>query len=468
MSLGVIDIGYNAIRAVVYESDDVGAPEIFNNKFKNDVLNLLTNEDIDIKHQTYLSLQYILHIFNNLKVDKIKCVATAVLRNHPRAPEFVYFIKKRYNFDIEIISGEQEAALTAKGLLVGISHATGVAADLGGGSLELVEIDQGDIGKLKSLELGTKVLAKQNLLDIDKISELILTNYGDKTYDNLYFIGGALRFICRFFIDFAQYPIKNLHNLEISSSQFLEYIQNLRSPTINKNKLGKRKINNNALLVVEAMIKVFKPRKIIVSTFGLKEGVRSQLLGSDVNKQNIVVEKVKYLSQYDETKTDFTKYYELIEPLFVEKQDMQDILKMALMLSSMDKYLDQTLSPRALIEGILSSEIPFTHRIRVMLALILSYSSNYRPDINLLKISRKLINKADHSNSQIIGHYIRIAKDVDGSVFTAPTFKIITHNNFLEINSKEILPRPIFEKICERLKSIAMVRKIYHNQHTIF
>lgn len=459
MSLGVIDIGYNAIRAVAYEDDSIGAPEIFNNKFKNNILNLLSSDNLDIKHQTYLSLQYILHIFNKLKVKRINCVATAVLRDHPRAQDFVDFIKNKYNFDIEVISGEREAILTAKGLLLGINHSRGIAADLGGGSLELVEIAEGKIGKLQSLDLGTKVLIQHNLVDINKIANFIVDKYGNKTYDNLYLIGGALRFICRFFIDFTQYPIKNLHNLEISSHNFLDYLKKIRSLNINKNKLGKRKINNNALLIAEAMIKVFNPNKIIVSTYGLKEGVRSELTKQNNQQTNILIEKVKYLSRYDESGTDFKKYLELITPLLVERPDTEIILKIAIMIFSLNKYFDQTLSRQALVEDILSSEIPFTHRMRIMLALILSYLSNYKPDNNLLKISKKLINKEDHSNSQIIGHVLKIAREVDGPVFSTPTFKIKVQDNFLEINSNEILPRPIFEKICERLKAIAIARK---------
>lgn len=463
MSLGIIDIGYNAIRAVVYEDNNIGAPEIFNNKFKNDILNLLTNESLDIKHQAYLSIQYIIHIFDRLNVNNIKCVATAVLRNHPRALEFTEFIKAKYNLDIEIISGEKEAFLTARGLLVGIGNVDGVAADLGGGSLEIVELNQGNIGKLNSFALGTKVLAKQNLLDVNKISDLIRSQYGGNTCDNLYFIGGALRFICRFFIDFTKYPLKNLHNLEIPSDQFLDYLEKLNSSSACKSTLGKRKIDHYALLVTSAMMQVFEPKRIIVSTFGLKEGVRSELITNNIDCQDIIIEKIKYLSKYNETNTDFDQYHQILEKLLIKQPDSDKLLKMSIMLLSMHKHLDQTVPPRALVEGILSSEIPFTHKIRVMLALIISYSTNQKTDVNLLKIAKKLLSKEEQANSQIIGDFLRIAKEVDGSVFTIPTFNIVIRNNFLEIVSNEILPRPIFEKICERLKSIALAKKIHSN-----
>ncbi|WP_375326529.1 hypothetical protein [Candidatus Tisiphia endosymbiont of Nemotelus uliginosus] len=58
MRSATIDIGYNAIRAVVYECDKLGAPEIFNDKFKSDIINLLNLSNLEIPHQSYLVLQY--------------------------------------------------------------------------------------------------------------------------------------------------------------------------------------------------------------------------------------------------------------------------------------------------------------------------------------------------------------------------------------------------------------------------
>ena len=275
MRSAIIDIGYNAIRAVVYENNNLGAPEIFNSKFKNDILSLLTSESIDIKHQAYLSIQYLLHIFEKLEVTNIKCVATAVLRNHPRANDFIKHIENKYNFDIDIISGEEEARLTAIGLISSIKDANGIAADLGGGSLELMEITNNEIGRLDSFELGTKMISSRNIANEEAIMTIIKDYYDYPNYETLYLIGGALRFIGRLYIDFVQYPMKNLHNLEISTKDFLSYLNKLElSSQDTKNKLGRRRINTNALFVAKAMISIFQPKKIVISTYGLKEGVR--------------------------------------------------------------------------------------------------------------------------------------------------------------------------------------------------
>lgn len=459
-----MDIGYNAIRAVVYENNNIGAPEIFNSKFKNDILSLLTQEDFDIKHQTYLSIQYLLHIFKQLDVSSIKCVATAVLREHPKAKDFIEFIKNKYHFDIEVISGEEEARLTALGLVAGIRHSNGIAADLGGGSLELVEVSNTKIGKLQSLELGTKVISSKNIENQSNITEIIQNEYGSYSYDNLYLIGGALRFIGRLYIDFMNYPMKNLHNLEIATEDFLNYLDKIKSSSEStKNKLGKRKINNNAILVAKSMIEVFKPKNIIVSTYGLKEGVRLESISNYPKEQDIVIEKVKYTCNYHDENTDFDSYVSIISDLIADETELSEIMQLSIMLLKLKHKFDKTLHPTAISEFILGSEIPFTHKNRVKLALILAYSSNFKPNQELIKISKKIISKKEHNNCQIIGNFLCIAEEVDGPKFGKPSFSIKIQNSFLEIVSKEILPRPIFEKICNRLKSIAYSRKMNSN-----
>lgn len=467
MRSAIIDIGYNAIRAAVYENNEIGAPEIFNSKFKSDILTLLANEDLDIKHQTYLSIQYLLHIFKQLDVNHIECVATAVLREHPRAQDFVKLIKQKYNFEIKIISGEEEARLTALGLMTGIPNCKGIAADLGGGSLELVEVIDNQVGRLESLKLGTKIISKRNIENQEEISDAIRETYGDYQYDNLYMIGGALRFITRLYIDFAGLTMKNLHNLQISVDDFLYYLDKIQnSAERNKGqfgKPGKKKLNNNAILVARSMIEVFNPKKIIVSTYGLKEGVRFKSIRKTDKNSNILIEKVKSHCNYNNDKTDFSSYFAIIKPLLIEEDKIEDLLQIAMICWTLRHRFDKTIYPDAISNYILSAEIPFSHKERIRIALILVYGSNFRPKPELIKLAKKSISKQENSNCQIIGHFLYITEEIDGPVFKKPTFSIERKNNFLEINSKEILPRSIFEKVCIRLKSIAYARKIGSN-----
>lgn len=456
MKIGVIDIGYNAIRAAVYDSNTAGSREIFNNKFKNDTLALLSGEDLDIKHQTYLYLKHILNIFKNLQVTKYRCVATAVLRNHERAEEFTKFIKENYQIDIEIISGEKEAYLSAIGLISGIADANGIAADLGGGSLELAEVSNKQVAKTKSLELGTKVINTHNFSKVENISKVIAQEFGNNSYDNLYLIGGALRYICRAFIDYSKYPLKNLHYLTIPTLEFLEYLDRLEKSKYSKLKSGKKRISQNAILVARAMVDVFHPKNVVVSTYGLKEGVRYEMLPESEKKKNIVLEKVKTAYSFDTSTMHYEDYCTILRSLIGDKfEPYVDITLYAQIVLSRKSIYDQTIPPIGLADGILSSEIQFKHEDRVKLALVMFYSSNFKIDAELIKISKRIITKNDNLLCQIIGNFLRICLEVDGPEFIKPGFGIKQSNNYLEIVSADLLPRPIFEKVCEKLKSIA-------------
>lgn len=460
MRIGVIDIGYNAIRAAAYEDNRISSREIFNNKFKNDVFSLLANEDLDIKHQTYLSIEYILNIFRNLNVEKIKCVATAVLRNHDRAEEFLAYIKDNYNLDIEIISGEREAHLTAVGMISGIPQADGIAADLGGGSLELAEIHvsrvRSEVGRAISLELGTKVIAEKNLGNLDTLIDLIEEEYGNQQYKNLYFIGGALRFICRFYIDIYKYPLRTLHNLSIPQEECLEFLDEIINSKIFKNKIRRKEVNQNAILVAKAMIEVFDPENIIISTYGLKEGVKYEMLSEEQKQRDIILLKLANTFNYSVDQSIVENYIDILKPLVTEDvAEYSKLLQYSLIILSSKFCYDQTVYPGALVENILTSEIQFTHQERIKLALIIIYSTNFKVDAQTLRISKYLLSKKDNIQCQIIGYFIKICTEIDGPEFNKPSFNISQKGHYLEVETESMLPRPIFEKVCEKLKSIA-------------
>jgi exopolyphosphatase/guanosine-5'-triphosphate,3'-diphosphate pyrophosphatase len=208
------------------------------------------------------------------------------------------------------------------------------------------------------------------------------------------------------------------------------------------------------------MIEIFCPEKIIISIYGLKEGVRVELLNNEDKLKDIVEEKVKYSCNYDLTTTSFDSYFNILKKIIDLPDEFQQTLKLAIVFLSLRRKFDRTLTSRALSEHILTAEIPFKHKTRVMLALIIVYTSHHKLDYDLFKISKKLIDKKEHSYCQIIGHFLQIAEEIDGPNFTSPTFSINVKNLYLEIEWDGILPRPVFEKVCSHLKSIAYIKKI--------
>lgn len=460
MRSAIIDIGYNAVRAVVYECDKLGAPEIFSNKFKSDIINLLNLPDIEVKHQVYLSLQYLIHIFDRLSVTEIKCVATAGLRVHPRAEEFIDIVKRKFNINIEIISGDREAYLTAAGLILGITNAQGVVADLGGGSLELAQIKDKKIGILKSFPLGTSLITANHFDDANIISQMIKKEFGELHCPNLYLIGGALRLIGRFYMEFVNYPLKNLHNLEINRTEFELYLEKLAQDNKTKRQ-HEIKIHPNAILVAKSMLSIFSPEKVVISNYGLKEGVRFDTLPKEEQEKDIIYERAKALVSFDTDHCDISKYTGVIIPFLINPDNTTlSTVSIALMLAQYNKNIDRTLQSNFIVEFILASDIPFSHRQRLMLSVALACAYTSRNDMSINRLAKRMINKNDYHNSQIIGNFIKIAIEVDGPEFRTPSFSIgIKDGKYLEIHTPNILPRIVFEKVCERLKNIGIARK---------
>lgn len=459
MRQAIIDIGSNAIRAVVYDNYTLGAPEIYSDKFKSDLWSLLELDNIDVKHQIYLTLQHFTNIFKQLNVVRIDCVATAILRNHPKAKIFKALVLDKYDIDIDIISGEREAFLTASGLMSGVVDADGIAVDLGGGSLEIVEIEGRKVGHLLSLPLGTKVISQS--MTGEEIMHSIKSSFAwNNAYHNLYLIGGAFRFMGRYYMEFVRYPLRNLHNLEVNTDDFLIFLEQLESIAKIKPLYQSRRIDEKAILVAKALITVLNPEKIVISNYGLKEGVRFLSLPIEEQDKNIIFERCKSLTGFKEKEAQLDKYNKLISNLLVSPDDMTiKTVDLAVILTNCSQNIDRTLKANFIAEFILSSDVPFTHRQRLMLGLAISHAFSSKSDLYINKLAKKMLSRADYANSKIIGSVIRITREVDGPEFTQPSFNLQLRDKYIEITTKEILPRPVFDTICDRLKDIAHMRK---------
>ena len=456
MRHAIIDIGSNAIRAVIYEKNSLSALEVYNEKFRSDLLGLLDLQDLDVKHSVYLVIQHFVHVFKQLKVKTIKCVATAVLRNHINAPAFVKLIKKKYDIEIEVISGEKEAYLSAAGLIMGINNAEGLVADLGGGSLELAEIKNKEVGKRGSLALGTNII--DSSITEEDIKRTISDSFEYNNYPNLYLIGGAFRILGKSYMEFVKYPLKNLHNLHITSEEFLVFLSKAENFTPDFS--PKRATNKKGLIILRSIIELFNVENVIISNYGLKEGVRFVNLPDEERSKDIVRTRCEHLSDIKSKDCKLGEYYKIIEPLLLEPNtSLKELVELTIMLSCININIDKTMRAHFMADFAISSDIPFTHKQRVMMAVALSYIFGTKPDIHIERFAERMLTRDEHHNAQIIGCALRIAYEVDGPILYKPSFKLVLKECYIEIDAREILPRPVFDKICDRLRDIAVARR---------
>ncbi|MGI6075172.1 MAG: hypothetical protein ACOYD9_02220 [Pyramidobacter sp.] len=138
---GVIDIGSNTIRLVIYKVKDKSITPMLNKKFSVGLASYI-NGDKRLKprgiDKVIEALTDFREILTNVKVNEIFPFATASLRNISNSDEVVGEIKERTGFGVRILSGDEEATFDYFGAVHSVSSDDGMVVDVGGGSTEVV------------------------------------------------------------------------------------------------------------------------------------------------------------------------------------------------------------------------------------------------------------------------------------------------------------------------------------------
>jgi len=285
--VGVVDIGSNSVRMVIFEGATRAPAYFFNEKVLCGLgagLQETGRLDPNGKMRALLAIKRFVMLAEAMHVGTLDAVATAALRDAEDGREFKDQIQREIGVPIRIASGEDEARLAAQGVLLGSPTAEGVVADLGGASLEFCEVADGRTGRGATTPLGPLRLAKSGLegkaLDahIDRIIEAsppIADGKGRK----LYVVGGSWRAMARAHMKRTNYPLNVLHGYTLSLEEAMEAADWAASRT--PQELGEKLEASTSRLavtplgarVMSRLLRVMKPNLMFVSAFGLREGV---------------------------------------------------------------------------------------------------------------------------------------------------------------------------------------------------
>ncbi|PKQ08354.1 MAG: exopolyphosphatase, partial [Alphaproteobacteria bacterium HGW-Alphaproteobacteria-12] len=143
---GIVDIGSNSVRLVVYASAERSAVLVFNEKVMAGLgRSLASTGRLNPRgvERALDALRRFMALREQIGVPRFVVVATAAVRDAEDGPDFLARAGEICGFAIELLSGVDEARLSAQGVLSGIPEADGLVGDLGGGSLELVPVSGG-------------------------------------------------------------------------------------------------------------------------------------------------------------------------------------------------------------------------------------------------------------------------------------------------------------------------------------
>ena len=281
--IAIIDIGSNSVRLVVYAGKERVPRPIFNEKVFAG-LGAGIADDGRISRDSWDAALAMLERFKLLLrymgVRHTRVVATAAVRDARNGPEFVDAVDK-LGLECRILGPEEEAWYAGEGVLSAIPDADGIVGDLGGGSLELVEVGGGLAGRGMSLPLG--VLRVRAGDGGKKAAAAILRKALRKSPlrdrargRTLYLVGGSWRALARVDMLSRRFPLPITHGYSLGpdrlgklrklaanlSPEWTELISPARAATLPA-----------AAMVLRLLAKALRPARIIVSTFGIREGL---------------------------------------------------------------------------------------------------------------------------------------------------------------------------------------------------
>jgi exopolyphosphatase / guanosine-5'-triphosphate,3'-diphosphate pyrophosphatase len=310
--VAVIDIGSNSVRLVVYEGLTRSPTEIFNEK-------ALCGLGREVQSTGLLAADAVEHALSTLKRYRALCermgvkqtiaIATAACRDAKNGRTFIRYAERTLRTDIDILSGSREAELTALGVISGVHRGDGVVGDLGGGSLELVDIKgmrarhglTRPLGGLALADVSSKSLKKAEKFVKKSLSGLsTLKGCEDRSF---YAVGGTWRSLARLHMWQTGYPLHVMHGYAIPADEALEFarlvhrvdVETLSNIEVVNN--ARRPLLPYAALVLEYILRIGKPRQVVFSALGVREGLLYSMLKRKDQEKDALIEAARHLNR---------------------------------------------------------------------------------------------------------------------------------------------------------------------------
>ena len=324
--VAVVDIGSNSVRLVVYEALKRSPVPFFNEKAMAGLGAALGStgrlSERAVGH-ALAALRRYRALADRIGVAQFHVLATAAVRDAADGASFVAAAEEICRAPIEVLSGAREAQLTALGVISGVHEPDGIAADLGGGSLELVDV-RGDImggsvtlplGGLRLADLAGGSLKRADRLVREALESCRLLDRAegrapdaegralDAEGRTLYAVGGTWRALGRLHMHESGYPLRVMHGYALSARRARDFAETLKGgagalPGIEAVNEARRPLLPYGALVLEHLLRVARPKRVVFSALGVREGFLYDLLDVRERGRDALLAGVEELARF--------------------------------------------------------------------------------------------------------------------------------------------------------------------------
>ena len=330
--VGVIDVGSNSVRMVVFDGAARSPAFFYNEKIMCGLGRGMAQSgrlNEEGRSRALSAIKRFALLAREMNLTSLTVVATAAVREAEDGPEFKAQVEAETGLEMLVIDGNEEARLSAQGVLLGWPGARGLVCDMGGSSMELAEIGDNTVGRRVTSSLGPfrlqmipggKKGVKTHIMETLKGLRRELDG---TQHDALYLVGGSWRALARLDMERRNYPLTVLHEYAMTPKSIRKTIDWLQDQDLKKLRastgLSPERIAlvPLATVVLRHLLGVFRPKMIYVSSFGIREGILFEQMPDALRSRDPLIEACRFYETANSRLPGFgKKLFQFLTPLY--------------------------------------------------------------------------------------------------------------------------------------------------------
>lgn len=386
--VGVVDVGSNSVRLVVFDGA-ARSPAYFYNEKIMCALGAGLSDTGRLNPQGRIralaAIKRFVLLAEGMGINPLSAVATAAVREASDGQDFQDDVLRETGLHLWVIDGEEEARLSAQGVLLGWPEADGMICDIGGSSMELAEIGDGKVGRRVTSPLGPLKLrdVTGGKKGLKAHIARIITGLHDRIpreHMRLFLVGGSWRAIARLDMERRGYPLLVLHEYRMTTRSVMDTIkwiaendpEDLRARTGTSS--DRMALVPLACMVLRQLIRTFKPKEIAISSYGIREGMLYEQMPERLRQRDPLIEACRFAEAKDARMPGMGKaLYSFLLPLYKSaRPDRLRLVKAACLLHDVSWRAHPDYRAEVCFDNATRANLGgLTHRERAFLGLAL-------------------------------------------------------------------------------------------------
>lgn len=447
--VGVVDVGSNSVRMVVFDGAARSPAYFYNEKVMAGLGKGLAETgrlNPEGAVRALAALKRFALLAEGMDISPFTVVATAAVREAENGPAFQEQVLRETGLHIHVIDGDEEARLSAQGVLLGWPEARGIVCDIGGNSMELARIGHGKVGKRMTSPLGPFRLQqveggpKKRRDHIVKILRQMQGEFDSKG-ERIYLVGGSWRVIARLDMERRNYPLTVLHEYRMTPQSVIDTLDWIAANdlTMLRARTGtgaeRMELVPLASEVLRELVTIFKPSEIDISSYGIREGMLYEQMPEKLRARDPLIEACRAAEATQSRIPGFgKKLYDFIAPIFKDAPpERTRLIKAACLLHDTTWRTHPDYRAEACFDNATRANLGgLDHPGRVFLGLALLHRyKNSRAGSRMEPLFR-LLTEDEMAEAEVLGKAMRFAAmfSVDhpeeaGSLHWAPRKKVL-------------------------------------------